>query len=212
MTYRAPTEISHHWYDIRCTRKTWPSHSMNWMCTRLQALWRTACHKLCVTCHVSVTCHRLLEYSEVCTTGTATTTIFFLQVQLVPKPLQEQSPREVFRSGECWALQPPRATAPAVKPWQGTSHRLPEPSAAQAPSARGPNIKNCRHGEVQKAGSSEALEMTLPSFGQLMLKHECEEQRRSRSCTAAVPPARWLIPGRRHNQTHEPGSQKMGLH
>lgn len=51
-----------------------------------------------VTEHMTVTCHVLLGYSKVCTTRTTTINIFFLQVQLLPKPFQEQLPTEVFRS------------------------------------------------------------------------------------------------------------------
>lgn len=62
---------------------------------------------MCVTCvscvshvteHMTVTCYVLLGYSKVCTTRTTPINIFFLQVQLLPKPFQEQLPTEVFRS------------------------------------------------------------------------------------------------------------------
>lgn len=56
------------------------------------------CHVSHVTEHMTVTCYVLLGYSKVCTTRTTTINIFFLQVQLLPKPFQEPLPTEVFRS------------------------------------------------------------------------------------------------------------------
>lgn len=139
------------------------SHCMNWTC--LQVLWRMVCHM----CHTCVTCPRLLGYPEVCATATATTNIFFLQEQLLPRALQEQFPREVFCSGECGASQPWWATAPWHNP--GSAHTtdslsllLHKHHQLLAQTFRR-NIKNCSHGEVQKAGAVKHWRWPSPPLG-----------------------------------------------
>lgn len=150
------------------------------MCTPLQLLWRTTCH-MCVTCHRAHDSHMLCaarlfkglyhknyHHQYFLSSGAVTP-------QTIPGAITNWS---VQVSAERYSPNGPHHLVVVFIVWQWTNHRLLEPSAAEAPSAQGPNIKifqkqhtkNCKHGEVQKAGSSEALEMILPSFGQFMLE------------------------------------------
>lgn len=174
----------------------------------------------CVTCHTCATCHRLLGYSEVCTTELPPPIFSLSRCSYSPN----QTTAGAITKGSVlsrWVLS---VTAPVYhstcsKTLQWTSHSLPEPSAAAAPLAHGPNIKITQKQHIKSRDTvrSEGREQWSigddpPLFWAAPAKAVAEEQQWLRSSTAAVPSARWSIPGRRHNQIHKPGSQKMGLH
>lgn len=175
---------------------------MNWMCIHLQVWWRMVCHMLCVTCH------RLLGYSEGCTTGTATTNIFLLQVQLHSRSnyqgkcfVQVSAERHSPHGPQQLQQNPGREQATdSLSPLLHKHHQL---MAQGVRLFKSNNFKTADMMRSKMQGAVKQWRWPSPPLGR-SCETVAEEQRWSRSCTAAVPPARWLIPGRRHDQTHDP--------
>lgn len=142
-----------------------------------------ACHT-CASCHVChmsvtcVTCHRLLGLLRGVHHRNCHHQYFLSPGAVTPQTSAGTVPKGSALSK--WALS---VTAPAVKPWQWTNHSSEQTTASLSP------LLHQHHGLMaqtwrllksntlkterwwgQKAGSSAALQMTLPSSGQFLLK------------------------------------------
>lgn len=173
---------------------------MTWMCTCLQILQRKVCHMLCVTCH------RLSGFWEVVPQELPPPIFSFFRCSWSPNPPGAIT-REVLCPGDAEGYSP-HGPQHLQQTLAGNQAQTPEPSVHKHHQLVAQTLRLFKSSTLKTADRVRSkrqgvVEMSLPSCGQLVLKHEREEQTRAGSCTAAVPPAGWIIPARTHNQTHE---------
>lgn len=187
---------------------------MNWMCTSIAKNGMSPVCHMSHVCHMCVTCHRLLGYSEV--PQNCHHQYFLSAGAVTPQSTAGAIPKGSVLSRWVLSVTAPMCHSPCSKALAVTKPQ-PEPSAAPAPSAHGPNIKITQKQHIKNRDMvrSEGREQWSTGDDPPLLwaapARAVAEEQQWRSSTAAVPSCKVVNPWQKTQLNRRAWKSKDGI-